>query len=106
MISSYHPRDGRVINRVMPIHLTQAPQSAAGAIESAIKDAIQDAEVDVVDRGGKHYAITVRSPSFEGKRTLQRHRQVMAAIKHLMDGEGGPENAPVHAIDSLQTQVP
>ena len=44
----------------------------------------------------------VTASAFEGLRTLQRHRMVLSAIKHLMSGD----DAPVHAVDSLATNTP
>ena len=71
------------------------------AIHGAILEAIPDARAEVAGAGG-HYAIRVVSATFEGKGLLDKQRLVLSAIKHLMSGE----NAPVHAIDELQTLTP
>lgn len=52
--------------------------------------------------GGGHFSIEVISELFAGKNPVQSQRLVYSAIKHLMAGD----NAPVHAVDSLQTRVP
>ena len=85
----------------MSVHLTTFQGSIPAAIERAIKDAIEDADVQV-QGGGGHFSIVVRSQVFAGQRKLQNHRLVLRAIKHLMDGD----QAPVHAVDSLHTLVP
>jgi stress-induced morphogen len=85
----------------MSMHLTTFEGSVTEAIEKAIQNAIQDAQVEVKGGGG-HFQISVRSPLFQGKSKIQSHRLVLSAIKHLMSGD----QAPVHAIDSLQTAVP
>lgn len=72
------------------------------ALRQAIARAIDGAEIDVVSNGGGHYALVVRSSSFEGRGMVECHRMVLAAIAPLMAGD----NAPVHAIDSLRTRVP
>ena len=83
---------------VMSIHLTTFQGSVTEAVEKAIKNAIDDAEVEVQGQGG-HFSIVVRSAMFNGKSKLASHRLVLSAIKHLMAGQ----DAPVHAVDSLQT---
>ncbi|GAC1544968.1 MAG: hypothetical protein NVS3B10_32140 [Polyangiales bacterium] len=70
-------------------------------IQSAIRAAIPDAVVRAAGGGG-HYVIDVTSTAFEGKGTLQRHRLVLTAIAPLMSGDA----APVHAVDTLNTNVP
>ncbi len=82
----------------MSVHLTTFEGSVTDAIRTAIEAAIDDAEVEV-SGGGGHFSIVVRSSVFAGKRMLQNHRQVMAAIAHLMAGDA----APVHAVDNLKT---
>ena len=51
---------------------------------------------------GSHFSLKVISPVFEGKKTLEKQRMVYGALKDLMAGS----NAPVHAIDHLETLVP
>jgi acid stress-induced BolA-like protein IbaG/YrbA len=71
------------------------------AIGSAIRGSIAGAEV-AVKGGGGHFEIEVVSERFAGLSTLERHRLVLGAIKHLMEGD-----APaVHAVDALRTRTP
>jgi stress-induced morphogen len=75
--------------------------STTDALEQAILKAVPDAKVEVVSSGGGHYSLSVRSPSFRDRSTLERHRMVYSAIAPLMAGD----TAPVHAIDTLKTAV-
>jgi stress-induced morphogen len=70
-------------------------------IEARIRSSIAGCEVTAKMNGDRHYSITVKSASFAGLTTLQCHRQVLAAIKPLMEGD----DAQVHAIDSLKTST-
>ncbi|MFO0560028.1 MAG: BolA/IbaG family iron-sulfur metabolism protein [Polyangiales bacterium] len=70
-------------------------------IEARIRSAVADCEVSAKMNGDRHYSITVKSASFAGLTMLQCHRQVLGAIKQLMDGD----DAQVHAIDSLKTSA-
>lgn len=69
-------------------------------IESMIKAAIPDAQVDIEDlRGdGDHYAAYVVSAAFKGKTRVQQHQMVYQALKGRMGGE-------LHAL-ALQTSPP
>ncbi|MEE9398161.1 MAG: BolA/IbaG family iron-sulfur metabolism protein [Methylococcales bacterium] len=69
-------------------------------MKQRIERSILDAKVEVVPRSGRHYEISVVSASFEGLSLVKRQQQVYAAITDLMGGD----NAPVHAIDRLQTR--
>ena len=71
------------------------------SIKDAIVTAIPDAVVEVVGGGG-HYAISVCSAEFVGKRSVQQQRLVYQSIAHLMAGDA----APVHAVDMLKIIVP
>jgi stress-induced morphogen len=75
--------------------------SVTDAIRSTIEEAIPGATVRVSSSGGGHFTIEVTSKAFEGKNRVQSQRMVLSSIAHLMKGEA----APVHAIDSLTTQV-
>ncbi|MBM4375315.1 MAG: BolA/IbaG family iron-sulfur metabolism protein [Deltaproteobacteria bacterium] len=71
------------------------------SIREAILRALPGAEVEV--RGdGRHFQLAVASAAFAGKSTLERHRLVLGSLKELMGGD----DAPVHAIDSIQTRTP
>jgi stress-induced morphogen len=70
-------------------------------IEALIRSAIAGCEVSAKMNGDRHYSITVKSASFADLTMLQCHRQVLGAIKQLMDGD----DPQVHAIDSLKTSA-
>ncbi|WP_116654023.1 BolA family protein [Pelagibacterium sediminicola] len=72
----------------------------AAEIESLIKKALPDAEVDIRDLAGDgdHYAATVISEAFRGKSRVQQHQMVYEALKGNMGGE-------LHAL-ALTTSVP
>ena len=69
-------------------------------IRSAVEQAVPDSTVEVTGNGS-HFSLRVTSPDFAGKKTLEKQRMVYGALKELMAG-----NAPVHAINSLETLVP
>ena len=58
-------------------------------IEDAIKTALPDAEVEIVDLVGdqNHYSATVTSGEFAGKSRIQQHRLVNAALKDSLGGD-------------------
>lgn len=72
----------------------------AAEIESLIKQALPDAQVDIRDLAGDgdHYAATVTSEAFRGKSRVQQHQLVYQALKGNMGGE-------LHAL-ALQTNAP
>ena len=67
----------------------------------AIREAIPGADVEVHGSGG-HFSIKVISGAFDGKTLLAKQRMVMSAVAPFMKGD----DAPVHAIDHLETTVP
>ena len=86
----------------MSHHNTRMSHSdTLNAIRTRIADAIPGAQIDV-QGGGGHYVIAVVSELFDGKRTLERKRMVYTAITDLMKGD----DAPVHAVDRLETRLP
>jgi stress-induced morphogen len=60
----------------------------AREIESLIKAAIPDAEVEIKDLAGDgdHYAATVKSSVFRGKSRVQQHQMVYSALQGRMGG--------------------
>jgi acid stress-induced BolA-like protein IbaG/YrbA len=66
-----------------------------------IAEALPGADIEVTGSGG-HFEIKVVSAAFSGLNTLKKQRLVFGAIKELMAGD----NAPVHAIDRMITEVP
>ena len=84
----------------MSSHVTDFPGSVIDAIRESILNAVGGAVVEVKGGAG-HYSISVVSPTFSGKSTLESQRLVYGAIAHLMNGDA----APVHAVDSLKTRA-
>ncbi|MEP1933083.1 MAG: BolA family transcriptional regulator [Roseibium sp.] len=72
----------------------------ANEIETLIKEALPDAQVEIRDLAGDgdHYAANVVSESFRGKSRVQQHQLVYQALKGNMGGE-------LHAL-ALQTKAP
>ena len=72
----------------------------ANEIESRIKAALPDAQIDIRDLAGDgdHYAATVISEQFRGKSRVQQHQLVYAALQGDMGGA-------LHAL-ALQTSAP
>lgn len=81
--------------------LLDSQPTLTDTIRDAIVAAIPDADADVQGSGG-HFAIRVVSTAFTGKSLLQKQRLVMSAITPFMSGP----DAPVHAIDRLETLSP
>ncbi|MEO1168807.1 MAG: BolA family transcriptional regulator [Pseudomonadota bacterium] len=73
---------------------------AAADIETMIREAIPDAEVEITDLAGDgdHYAAKVVSESFRGVPRVKQHQTVYAALKGRMGGE-------LHALQ-LTTTAP
>ena len=70
-----------------PRSLDPMPMDAR-EIESLIKAALPDAEVEIKDLAGDgdHYAATVTSAAFKGKSRVQQHQMVYAALQGRMGG--------------------
>ncbi len=86
----------------MSLDLINPTQETAEKLRAAIAQALPGALIEVSPGTPGHYELKVVSETFEGKRTLQKQQLVYAAIAELMKGD----NAPVHAIDRLQTLLP
>ena len=66
-------------------------------LESAFPNA---SEVKVIDRGGgDHFEVCVVAGAFEGKRLVERHQMVYAALGAAVDGQ------TIHAL-ALKTLTP
>lgn len=85
----------------MALRINRPPSETSDRIREAIEKAIPGADVHATGMGG-HFEIRVVSEVFEGKNTLAKHRLVLTAIADLMKGE----NAPVHAVDKIETLLP
>ena len=72
----------------------------ARSIETLIRQALPDAEVEIRDLAGDgdHYAATIVSAAFRGKTRIQQHQMVYQALQGRMGGE-------LHAL-ALQTSPP
>ena len=72
----------------------------AQSIESLIRQALPDAEVEIRDLAGDgdHYSATIVSAAFRGKTRVQQHQMVYQALQGRMGGE-------LHAL-ALQTSAP
>ena len=70
----------------------------ANNIRDMIKAGLPDADVQVFGEDGTHFEAVIVSPSFAGKRTLERHRMVYATLGEKMGGD-------IHAL-SMQTMTP
>ncbi|MGQ3671720.1 BolA family protein [Xanthobacter sp. TB0136] len=72
----------------------------AHEIETLIRSALPDAQVEITDLAGDgdHYAATIVSEAFRGKSRVQQHQMVYAALQGNMGGV-------LHAL-ALHTKVP
>ena len=82
--------------------MNNAGGSLTDAVEQAIVEALGEGATAEVQGAGGHFTIRVVSAAFEGKGLLAKQRLVMRAVAPFMDGD----NAPVHAIDQLETLTP
>jgi stress-induced morphogen len=72
----------------------------AKTIETLIRAALPDAQVEIRDLAGDgdHYAASVISATFRGKSRVEQHQMVYQALKGRMGGE-------LHAL-ALTTSAP
>ena len=58
-------------------------------IESLIKEALKDAEVEIQDLAGdgNHYSATITSSQFLGKSKIEQHKMVYNSLKGKMGNE-------------------
>lgn len=83
----------------MALSQMSPPEEIGAAAQKAIEAAIPGAKVQVKPSSPGHYEISVTSKAFEGKSKVQQQQLVYRAIFDLMQGD----DAPIHAIDRLQT---
>lgn len=76
------------------------PNDYSEEIKQRIKSTLPDSDVTVRMASDRHYEICVISSAFEALTQVKRHQKVYAAITDMMSGD----NAPVHAIDKLDTR--
>jgi stress-induced morphogen len=72
-------------------------------IAAMIKEALPDAEVEMIDLAGdnNHWKAIITSEAFAGKSRVAQHQLVYAALKGKMDGANGE----LHAL-ALETRAP
>ncbi|MEL6687174.1 MAG: BolA family transcriptional regulator [Pseudomonadota bacterium] len=72
-------------------------------IAALIKEALPDAEVEMIDLAGdnNHWKAIITSEAFAGKSRVAQHQLVYAALKGKMDGANGE----LHAL-ALETRTP
>ncbi len=80
------------------------PQSndLSDSLREAIERDLPGADVAVRIGSPRHYEISVTAAEFQGLNKVKQHQRVYAAIGPFMRGD----DAPVHAIDRLDTRVP
>ena len=67
-------------------------------VKSLIEAGLPDAQVEVHSEDRTHFEARIVSPSFEGKRKIQRHQMVYGALGEKMGRE-------IHAL-SMDTLTP
>jgi acid stress-induced BolA-like protein IbaG/YrbA len=85
----------------MSLNVMNSPADLCAALRGAIESALPGAQVEVAAGSPGHFQIRVISERFAGKSIVQQQQLVYAAIAYLMKGA----DAPVHAIDRMQTLV-
>lgn len=89
----------------MTLRILSSPTASDDVVKdlsSSIAAALPDAAIEVEAVSPGHFAIRVVSSTFGGKSRLRQQQIVYGAIAHLMKGD----DAPVHAVDRLQTELP
>ncbi|HVO25885.1 MAG TPA: BolA family protein [Candidatus Margulisiibacteriota bacterium] len=86
----------------MSLNVVNPTVDLCAALRGAIENALPGAQVEVAAGSPGHFQIRVISERFAGKSMVQQQQLVYAAIAHLMKGA----DAPVHAIDRMQTLAP
>ena len=78
------------------------PDKIATDLRVRIESAIAGADVTINAAGPGHFEIRVVSSEFDGLGRVKQQQLVYAAISDLMSGA----NAPVHAIDRMECNIP
>ncbi len=76
---------------------------AGDDIAAMIKEALPDAQVEMIDLAGdnNHWKAVIISAAFDGLSRVKQHQLVYAALKGKMDGADGE----LHAL-ALETRAP
>lgn len=77
------------------------PSDLTVKLKHRIETTLPSSQVEVIEGGNGHYALTVISEAFEGLTQVKQHQLVYSAFTDLMAGA----NAPVHAIDKMDLRV-
>jgi stress-induced morphogen len=86
----------------MSFEVINSTGSVVERMRRAIEAALPGAEIAVRAASPGHFEIRVVAEAFRGKSRVDQQRLVLGAIASLMSGD----DAPVHAIDQLQTLLP
>ena len=84
------------------INAGPAPEVIAARIQEAVEGALPGSQVAVRCTSPGHFEVSVAASEFQGKPRVRQHQLVYQAIAPLMSGN----DAPVHAIDRLETRIP
>lgn len=73
---------------------------AADDIETMIKAAMPDAQIEIIDLAGDgdHYKAVIKSAAFAGKSRIAQHQMVYAALQGKMGGELHALALETHAL--------
>ncbi len=82
--------------------LEPGSEDYSGQLKAAIEQAIPGAVANVHAASPRHYEVSVTAKDFEGLSKVKQHQKVYAAIGSFIHGD----DAPVHAIDRLDTRLP
>ena len=86
----------------MSFEIVNSPDRIVEKLRSAVVAAVPGADVSVHASSPGHFELRVVSEAFRGKSRVDQQRLVLGAITGLMSGD----DAPVHAIDRLETILP
>lgn len=78
------------------------PEQLSDAMKKAIEAELPNAQAEVQALSPGHYEIKVVCAAFAEQSRVKQQQMVYGAINHFIVGA----NAPVHAIDRMDTQVP
>lgn len=86
----------------MSFEIVNSPDRIVEKLRNAVSGALPDAQVVVRAASPGHFELRVVSEAFRGRSRVEQQRLVLGAIAPLMSGD----DAPVHAIDRLETILP
>ncbi|UCE85123.1 MAG: BolA/IbaG family iron-sulfur metabolism protein [Deltaproteobacteria bacterium] len=86
----------------MSLKIVSNAVDLSAPLRAAIAAVLPDAEIAVRLTSPGHYEIEVCAEAFRGKSLVQQQQMVYGSILSFMSGD----DAPVHAIDRMQTRTP